>query len=90
MEVNTIQLDKKALMSGKSFHFDNEQDCIKNQHDHLVSCEVCYSEQAYSGGMQLWFNGTIIHGCKTMKSLQRRFDQLVEKWNLQPCADPNN
>ena len=91
MVAEFIKLDEKALKAGRKLRFDNEDWCIENHKDEIRGGKIWFdgpnsNMPDWAQGFKIFFNGKLIHSSKTFKSLQRRFDRLVLKWNL---TEPN-
>lgn len=80
-----MDLLKKRLLSGETVTFSNEeyQLGLKTDDPNLRGGKVFYKESpSWVQGYKIWFNGALIHHCKTWKSFERRLNILIEKWNL--------
>jgi hypothetical protein len=81
------ELTEKALREGKTFVFDNEKHQISIEGDDLRAAEVKFREPTgqwnWASEFHLWFNGELIHTCKTFKSVNNRLNKLIEKWHLE-------
>ena len=81
---------QQELKSGKQFLFNNENHQIMIGDDDIRSAMICFDGEdsglpSWGHGFKIWFNGALIHSCKTFKSLESRLGKLIEKWNLEPC-----
>lgn len=72
----TIKLDKKEILSGNILTFET-----KDKED-LRGAEIDINKK---GEFRIWFNGCFIWIGKTFQCLQKRFDTLNEKWDLEAC-----
>ena len=79
----------QELKSGESFFFNNELWCESNESDDVRQATVLLNNSVpnWAHGFQLWFNGELLHSCKTFQSLKNRLDKLVLKWNLEECEE---
>jgi hypothetical protein len=87
--MKTLQGDiKKRLLQGETIKFDNDVDCIKNQHDDYRGGEIYYTSTnsffhpSYVDGFKIWFNGKLIHSSKTFAPANKKLMILFEKWSL--------
>jgi hypothetical protein len=74
---------KQQLIEGKTINFDNEQFCNANQIDDVRSGSIQKRESFGTMVFLIWFNGTLIHSCKTWKSCENRKNTLFNKWNCE-------
>lgn len=72
--MSKILLDKSKLEAGDILSFETIDK------DELRGCSI---DKTGRGDFRIWFNGKFIHICKTFASLQKRFDNLNEKWKLE-------
>lgn len=81
-------MTKQELLNGTRFIFDNENWCIENESDDIRSAEVWFDngenhKRQWGIGFKIWFNGMLIHSCKTFSSLDRKLNSLCGAWNLE-------
>lgn len=74
----TITLDKKEILNGNVLSFETKDK------ENIRVAEIDINTK---GEFRLWFNGCFLWMGKTFKSLQKRFDTLNEKWDLEICEN---
>lgn len=72
-----MQKIEKQLRSGNSIEFESD--------DHMLEATFD-SSNGWRGGFKIWFNGTYVHTSKTYKSFERKLNQLVRDYSLQPVG----
>lgn len=80
-------MTKQELLNGEEFFFHNDEWCIENDSDDLRQARITHDGEdsgmpSWAQGFKIQFNGTLLHSCKTFKSLENRLDKLEDKWNL--------
>lgn len=75
METTTI--NKTSLLKGTALFYET------NDKNDVRECEVIYN-QKMDFPFMIWFNGKLIHSCKTFISLENRFNKLCNDWDLVP------
>ena len=78
-------LTTKDLKAGKEVRLSNEAHQISIGGDDVREAKVRFSKTSHSwgDGFQLWFNGQLIHSCKTLCSLKKQLRKLIQTWSLE-------
>ena len=69
-------MKKTDLINGSIYTLSNDH----SQNDDLREAEVSFNKKI--GKFIIWFNGQLIHSCKTFQALEKRLEKLIVKWNL--------
>jgi hypothetical protein len=84
------EFTEKNLKNGVVFEMNNQSYIDSIGDDDLRGARIQYFDDSlghWRTGFQLWFNGGLIHHCKTFKSLENRLTKLIDKWHLLPCDE---
>ena len=73
-------MNKKDLMNGIEFFFNNEDYQISIQNDDIRQATITYNWLLNC--FIIWFNGKIIHSTKSFNSMKKRLEKLINDWNL--------
>ena len=73
-------MNKKDLIEGVEFEFDNERFCEETFSDDLRCGSVGFNERL--GLFNIFFNGVCVHTSKTFKSCKNKLDKLFNEFNL--------
>ncbi len=72
---------KQQLEQGLIAHFDNEQWCEDFESDDFRGGRVEFRRFfGVNKEFAIWFNGTIVHSCKTFKSCERKLNELFDRF----------
>lgn len=76
----------KRCRNGETVKFDNDEDCVKNQHDDIRSAEVEFSKSICGDfRFKVWFDGKIVLMSKTFPKAGLK--KIIEKWNLKEVQE---
>ena len=76
-------IEKKDLLNGTHYYFDNESYQENIENDDIRGAEVHYLQHGSVNRFVIWFNGGIIYSCETFPPLVKRLDKLINKWHLE-------
>ena len=73
-----LELNEKDLRQGNQLNFNNEDWCERTQSDDFRGGWIEFSDRLNKFG--IFFNGACIHTSKTIKSAEKRLNELMIKW----------
>jgi hypothetical protein len=83
--MKTTTITARQLKEGEIFFFNNEEHQISIEDDDIRQAKVLWQDggkNQWRTGFCIWFNGALLHHSKTFKSMEKRLNILIEKWNL--------
>ena len=85
-----VDFTQKELKKGTEFFFNNEefQESIgEDGNTREARVEFDDNFQDWAKGFKIWFNGMLVHHSKTFPSMDRKLNELKEKWNLEQADE---